>query len=101
MTEAEARAALRTFVGVGDTGPWIADRPWKAVAGGWSVRGELHPIVGTTLLAGPGQRARHAAPGDAAWRAAVLEERLPDIASMRVAKRFLNHRFRDLTARCP
>ena len=41
MTEAEARAALRAFVGVGDVGPWIAGRPWKAVAGGWYVAGEL------------------------------------------------------------
>ncbi len=41
MTEAEARAALRAFVGGGDVEPWIADQPWKAVAGGWSVAGEL------------------------------------------------------------
>ena len=39
MTEAEARAALRAFVG--DVEPWIADQPWKAVAGGWSIAGEL------------------------------------------------------------
>ena len=41
MTEAEARAALRAFVGVGDVEPWIAGRPWQAEAGGWSVAGEL------------------------------------------------------------
>ena len=41
MTENEARAALRAFVGVGDVEPWIAGRPWKAEAGGWSVLGEL------------------------------------------------------------
>ena len=41
MTETEARAALRAFVGVGDVEPWMADRPWTAVAGGWSVAGEL------------------------------------------------------------
>jgi hypothetical protein len=41
MTEAEARAALRAFDGIGDIEPWIAERPWKAVAGGWTVAGEL------------------------------------------------------------
>ncbi len=41
MTEAEARAALRAFVGVGDLEPWIARRPWQAVPGGWAVAGEL------------------------------------------------------------
>ena len=41
MTEAEARAALRAFVGVGDIEPWIAGRFWKVVAGGWTVAGEL------------------------------------------------------------
>ncbi len=41
MTEAEARVALRAFVGVGDVEPWIADQPWKAEAGGWTVPGEL------------------------------------------------------------
>jgi hypothetical protein len=41
MTEAEARAALRAFEGVGDVEPWIAGRPWQAETGGWSVAGEL------------------------------------------------------------
>ncbi len=41
MTEDQARAALRAFVAVGEIEPWIAERPWKAVAGGWSVAGEL------------------------------------------------------------
>ena len=41
MIEAEARAALRAFVGVGDIEPWIAGRPWQAVPGGWTVAGEL------------------------------------------------------------
>ena len=41
MTEAEARAALRAFDGVGDVEPWIAVRPWQAVPGGWTVAGEL------------------------------------------------------------
>ena len=37
MTEAEARAALRVFIAVGDVAPWIAKQPWKAESGGWSV----------------------------------------------------------------
>jgi hypothetical protein len=41
MTEAEARAALRAFVGVGNVEPWIAGRPWQAAPGGWAVAGEL------------------------------------------------------------
>ncbi len=41
MTEAEARAALLAFEGVGDVEPWIADQPWQAEAGGWTVPGEL------------------------------------------------------------
>ena len=38
MTEAEARAALRNFVGVGDIEPWVAEQRWEAVPGGWRVR---------------------------------------------------------------
>jgi len=41
VTEAEARAALRAFVGIGDVERWIAGRPWQAVPGGWTVAGEL------------------------------------------------------------
>ena len=41
MTEAEARAALRAFVGVGDVEPWIAAPPWQAAPSGWTVAGEL------------------------------------------------------------
>lgn len=41
MTEAEARAALRAFVGVADVEPWITGRPWQAVPGGWTLAGEL------------------------------------------------------------
>ncbi len=44
MTEAEARAALRVFVAVGDVAPWIAKQPWKAESGGWSVLSELHGL---------------------------------------------------------
>jgi hypothetical protein len=42
MTEAEARAALRAFLAVGDIEPWIADRRWEAVPGGWRVREPFH-----------------------------------------------------------
>jgi hypothetical protein len=41
VTEAEARAALRAFVGIGDVERWIAGRPWQAAPGGWTVPGEL------------------------------------------------------------
>jgi hypothetical protein len=41
LTEDQARAALRAFVGVGDIEPWIAGRPWQAVPDGWMVAGEL------------------------------------------------------------
>ena len=41
MTEAEARAALRAFVGVGNVKPWSAGRPWQAAPGDWTVAGEL------------------------------------------------------------
>jgi hypothetical protein len=33
VTEAEARAALRAFVGIGDVERWIAGRPWQAMPG--------------------------------------------------------------------
>ena len=42
MTEAEALAALRAFVGVGEIEPWIAEQRWEAMPGGWRVRGQLH-----------------------------------------------------------
>ncbi len=42
MTEAEARAALRAFMAVGELERWIAEQPWEAVRGGWRVRGQLH-----------------------------------------------------------
>ena len=38
MTEAQARAALRAFVGVGHVEPWIARRAWEPIPGGWRVR---------------------------------------------------------------
>ncbi len=42
MTEAEARAALRAFMAVGELERWIAEQPWEAVRGGWRVRRQLH-----------------------------------------------------------
>ena len=38
MTEAEARAALRAFIAVGELERWIAAQRWEAVPGGWRVR---------------------------------------------------------------
>ncbi len=43
MTEAEARVALRAFVGNGDIERWIAEQPWQVVPGGWMV---LEPFQG-------------------------------------------------------
>jgi hypothetical protein len=45
VTEAEARAALRAFVGVGEVEPWIAGRPWQAAPGGWTVPGGVRVIA--------------------------------------------------------
>ena len=42
MTEAEARAALAAFDGLGGLERWIAEqRPWQATPAGWTVPGEL------------------------------------------------------------
>jgi hypothetical protein len=42
MTEAEARAALAAFDGLGGLERWIAEqRPWEAAPAGWTVPGEL------------------------------------------------------------
>ena len=63
MTEADARAALRAFVAVGEIEAWIADQPWEAVPGGWKVRGRLQawrfrlePAAGglRVIMCGPG-----------------------------------------------
>lgn len=37
VTEAEARAALRRFDGIGGLEHWVAERPWQAAPGGWTV----------------------------------------------------------------
>ena len=41
MTEAEARAALDAFDGLGGLERWIAARPLEATPNGWTVPGEL------------------------------------------------------------
>ncbi len=41
MTEAEARAALRAFDGVGGVEHWIACQAWQAAPDGWIVTGDL------------------------------------------------------------
>jgi hypothetical protein len=35
---AEARAALRAFIAVGEIDHWIADQRWEPIPGGWRVR---------------------------------------------------------------
>jgi hypothetical protein len=45
VTEAEARAALAAFDGLGGLERWIAEqRPWQATPGGWTVPGELQGL---------------------------------------------------------
>lgn len=41
MTEAEVRAALAGFDGVGGLERWIADQRWEAAPRGWAVAGTL------------------------------------------------------------
>ena len=42
MIEAEARAALAAFDGLGGLERWIAEqRPWRVIPTGWTVPGEL------------------------------------------------------------
>jgi hypothetical protein len=38
MTEAEARAALRTFEAMGEVERWIAEQRWEPIPDGWRVR---------------------------------------------------------------
>ena len=37
MTEDDARAALRAYVGAGHVEPWIARQAWEATPSGWTV----------------------------------------------------------------
>jgi hypothetical protein len=41
LTEAEARALLRTYRGYDMIERWIAEQPWLFAPGGWTVSGEL------------------------------------------------------------
>jgi hypothetical protein len=41
MTEAEARALLRDYQGVGGLEPWMAVQPWRPAPGGWQLSREL------------------------------------------------------------
>ena len=45
MTEAEARAALRAFVGIGSLERWAVDQRWEAISDGWQVRERLKGCV--------------------------------------------------------
>jgi hypothetical protein len=78
MTEAEARAALRAFVGVGNVEPWIAERPWKAAVGGWTVAGELQGRRFWLEVAPGGVRVIASRPGGgepATWTVPALPRR--------------------------
>ena len=44
MTKDEAHAALAAVVAIGDLEVWIAEQPWEATPGGWTVLGELHGL---------------------------------------------------------
>jgi hypothetical protein len=41
MTEAEARTLLRDCGGFGGLEAWIAEQPWEAAPGGWTVSGRV------------------------------------------------------------
>ena len=65
MTEAEARAALRAFDGVGGLKAWIAERPWEITTIGWRVRGGLHKWRFRVKPVPGGVRVVMSAPGEA------------------------------------
>ncbi len=56
VTEAEARAALAAVVAIGDMEAWIAEQPWEATQGGWTVLGGLHGLRFRVEPAGGGVR---------------------------------------------
>ncbi len=65
MTEAEARAALRAFVAVGEVEHWIADQRWEAIPGGWRERFQgwrfrLEPVAGGVRVVMPAAGPRQA-----------------------------------------
>jgi hypothetical protein len=41
VTEAEARAALAPFDGLGGLEGWVASQRWERIPGGWRVRGRF------------------------------------------------------------
>jgi hypothetical protein len=64
VTEAEARAALAAFDGLGGLERWIAEqRPWQATPGGWTVPGELQGLRFRVEVAPGGVRVVASAPG--------------------------------------
>jgi hypothetical protein len=63
MTEAEVRALLRSFDGVGGIEVWISLQHWKAVPGGWSIAKELEGRRSSVALVPEGVRISAMAPG--------------------------------------
>jgi hypothetical protein len=41
MQEADARALLRAWPGLGGIEAWFAEQPWQVTPGGWTVAGTL------------------------------------------------------------
>jgi hypothetical protein len=56
ITEAEARAALRAFVGVGGIEQWINAQDWEPTLAGWTVQGlrswlvRIEPVPGKVRI---------------------------------------------------
>jgi hypothetical protein len=69
VTENQARAALVAFDGLGGLERWIAEQPWEAVMGGWTVPGELQGWRFRVEPTPGGARVVASAPGGepAAW----------------------------------
>jgi hypothetical protein len=63
MTEAEARALLANFEGVGGLENWIAAREWKAAPSGWAVIGELQGLTFRVEVIPTGLRLTATEPG--------------------------------------
>jgi hypothetical protein len=54
MTEADARTLLRNWPGLGGIEAWMAEQPWEATPGGWSVDGVLQGWRFRLALVGDG-----------------------------------------------
>jgi hypothetical protein len=63
MTEAEARAALRSFIGIGSLERWIADQHWEAIPGGWQLRERFQNCAVRLERVAGGVRVVMSAPG--------------------------------------